>query len=367
MRLLVTVPWGERLGGAEMNLQTVLDGAREQEHEVDLVFFADGPWPRMLAASGHSVTVIEAGRLREIHKWARTIVRLAGVLRQRDPDLIVNWIGKAQLYGGPAASLARMADRNVWWQREITTGGWLDRLATALPTIAVGCSSAAAARAQARLRPRRPTFVVHPGARASAPPTADPSLELPDDVPVIGIVGRLQPGKGQDRLLRAHAILRDRDYQCHTLIVGGDAHGLSPTYAASLGPLIEQLKLNENVTMTGQVADARPYIRYMDILVNASDSEGFGIVLLEAMATAIPVVAVNNGGPAEFIENGHTGMLASSNEPCDIAETLEPLLMSSQLREGIGQAGYERFVADFTTEMMVRRFFGELGQLVGRK
>ena len=54
--------------------------------------------------------------------------------------------------------------------------------------------------------------------------------------------------------------------------------------------------------MTGQVPDAGPYIERMDVLVNASDPEPFGIVLLEGMARGVPVLAVNSGGPAEFIE-----------------------------------------------------------------
>ena len=51
---------------------------------------------------------------------------------------------------------------------------------------------------------------------------------------MIGIVGRLQPWKGQDRLLAAQAILRERGYAVHLVIVGGDSYELSPDYAASL-------------------------------------------------------------------------------------------------------------------------------------
>jgi glycosyltransferase involved in cell wall biosynthesis len=367
MRLLVTVPWGELLGGSETNLQTVLDAPRKQEHEIDLAFLADGPWPRSLAASGHSVTVIDAGRLRQVHKWVTTVVRLAGLMHRRQPDIIANWTGKAQLYGAPAASLAQMGERNVWWQRGIANDGWEHRLATALPAVAIGCSSAYAATAQAQLRPQRPTFVVHPGARVDAEQTALPDLDLPEHAPVIGIVGRLQPWKGQDRLLRAHALLRDRGYKLHTFIVGGDAYGLSPAYAASLRPLIDELNLNREVTMTGQVEDARPYIRCMDILVNASDCEPFGIVLLEGMAAAVPVVAVNSGGPTEVIENGRTGILAPSGTPDGLADALEPLVASRELRRRIGQAGQERFMADFTAEMMADRFFAALGRLVNER
>ena len=55
--------------------------------------------------------------------------------------------------------------------------------------------------------------------------------------------------------------------------------------------------------MTGQVPDAGPYIERMDVLVNASDPEPFGIVLLEGMARGVAVLAVDSGGPSEFIAN----------------------------------------------------------------
>ncbi len=285
--MLVTVPWGDCLGGAETMLQTLLDGARDSGWDVDLVFLGDGPWPRALSLAGHRVDVLDAGRLHQLHRFAATVVRLARILRRRRPDLILNWSAKTQLYGAPAAILAGMSDRVVWWQHAITSGGWLDSLATRLPARAVGCCSEIAAEAQSRLRPSRRTFVVVPGAPVPDPQAASgvrAALSLPPGVPVVGLVGRLEPWKGQDRLLRAQALLRERGLEVHTLIVGGDAYEISSAYAQSLPALIGELGLSGTVTLTGQVPDAGPYLERMDVLVNASDPEPFGIVLLEGMA-----------------------------------------------------------------------------------
>ena len=303
----MTVPWGKRLGGAEAMLHTALGGARDRGHELEFVFFEPGPWPAELSDAGFRVEVIDAGRLRQAHRWLPTVTRLTRILRSRRPDLILNWAAKTHLYGSPAAVLAGMADRVVLWQHAIPRHDWIDRIATLLPVAAIGCYSEEAARAQARLFPSRPVFVVPPGVPV---PDADPApapLQLPRDVPVVGLVGRLQPWKGQDRLLRAQALLHERGHPIHTVIVGGDAYGLSPEYAESLLPLASRLGLVDAVTMTGQVPDAGPYIDQLDILVNASDPEPFGIVLLEGMASGVAVVAVDAGGPAEFIEHGRTG------------------------------------------------------------
>jgi glycosyltransferase involved in cell wall biosynthesis len=365
MRIVIALPWGQRLGGAESMLQTVLDGAAASGHELELVFLEDGDWPRELRAAGLRVEVIPAGQLRQIHRWAATVVRLARLFRRRGPDLILNWAPKTQLYGSPAALLAGMPGRVVWWQHGIPDGHWMDRLATRLPARAVGCTSSAAAAAQKRMKPARPTFVVPAAARAPGPSAAAPSLELPAGVPVVGMVGRLQPWKGQDRLLRAQALLRERGRELHLLVVGGDAYGLSSEYAAELPRLADSLGLAGAVTMTGQVPDAGPYIELMDVLVNASEPEPFGIVLLEGMARGVAVVAVGSGGPTEIIDGGRTGMLARTGEPEALAEALEPLLDSAELRGSLAAAGRESYLRDFTEEAMRERFFRSLEEVAG--
>lgn len=166
-------------------------------------------------------------------------------------------------------------------------------------------------------------------------------------------------------MLEAQAILRDRGHDMHLLIVGGDSYGLSPEYAQSLAPLAERLGLSDAVTMTGQVPDAGPYMERMDILVNASDPEPFGIVLLEGMARELAVVAVDSGGPSEFIENGRTGLLAQSGRPSALADAIEPLLLSADLRRDIGRAGLESYSRDYTASAMQRRFFSSLEEAVG--
>jgi glycosyltransferase involved in cell wall biosynthesis len=345
-------------------LQAVLDGAREEGHELDVVFFKPGPWPTDLAAAGFRVDVIEAGRLREAHRWVVTVARLAKIMRARRPDLVLNWAAKTHLYGSPAALLAGIGNRVVWWQQAIPGRTWLDASATMLPAAAIGCYSTAAAEAQARLFPARPTFIVGAGAPVPEASAGQAPLQLPSDVPIVGLVGRLQPWKGQDRLLRAQALLRERGHRMHTVIVGGDAYGLSAEYAASLAPLIEELRLTDDVTMTGQVPDAGPYIEQMDILVNASDPEPFGIVLLEGMARGVAVVAVDSGGPGEFIDDGRTGLLARSGQPSALADALEPLLRSPSQRQEIGQAGRESFMSEFTDAAMRKRFFRNLEQVL---
>jgi glycosyltransferase involved in cell wall biosynthesis len=352
MKLLITLPWGERLGGAEAMLWSFLRHVDRERAEPSVVFFEDGSFPRDVASLGIPATVLDTGRLREGRRLGRSVRSLAAEMTRARPDVILNWVAKAQIYGGAAARVAGLSDRVVWWQHGVTVGHWMDRAATALPARAVGCSSTVAARAQAALRPRRPAFVVHPGAEPSRNGSKGASLDIPASRAVIGIVGRLQPWKGQHRLLQALARLRERGLDVHGLIVGGDAYGLSPEYAAGLRNLVADLGLDDRVTMTGHVPDVARYVRAMDVLVSASVNEPFGIVLLEGMAEGVPVVAVGDAGPLDIVEDGRTGVLVPSPAPEVLADALEPLVRDPERRRALGEAGRDRFLRGFTAEAM---------------
>lgn len=347
LRVLVVAPWGERLGGAEEMLWTALRHCDRERLRASVAFLGPGPFVAEVAALGVATAVIPAGRLRQPLATLGAVRRLAALLRRERPDLVLCWSAKAQIYGAPAAALAGIGGRVAWWQHQLPDGHWVDRLATALPARAVGCSSAACRRAQESLRPRRATFVVNPGidlgrARGGGSPELRRRLGIPAGRPVAGMVGRLQPWKGQDRFLAALAELRDRGVELHGLLVGGDAYDRSPAYAAELGRLVRRLGLSEQVTMAGQVGDATPYFELMDVAVNASEGEPFGIVLLEAMAAGVPVVAVAGGGPLDVVVPGVTGLLAADGRPPTLADAIERLLADPGRRATMGAAAERR-------------------------
>jgi glycosyltransferase involved in cell wall biosynthesis len=76
------------------------------------------------------------------------------------------------------------------------------------------------------------------------------------------------------------------------------------------------------------------------------------------------VLAVNSGGPSEFVEDGRTGVLARSGSPEDLADALERIIASPELRAEIGRQGQERFMAEYTTAALRGRFFARLEEIV---
>jgi len=357
-KVVITAPWGERLGGAENMLWMFLKHVDRDRIALFVVFLQPGPFEAEVAELGIPTAVVSTGRLRQVGKLAQATWTLKRLLREHQPDLLLNWSPKTQLYGSAAALLAGRAGRVVWWQHGVSNGHWMDRLATMLPTRAVGCSSHSAAQAQLAFRPRRRIFVVNPGIDPPERLTRSElealrsSLGIPPTDTIVGTVGRLQPDRGQHRMLRVLASLRMRGHHVHGLVVGGNAYNLSPAYENYLRRLVDELDLVGAVTFTGQVPDAGPYIQLMEVMVNASLGESFGIATLEGMALRVPVLAFNGTGPAEIIDSNESGLLVPpGNEPL-LAEALIQLLTDADLRGRLAEGAMRRFYSRFTAQHM---------------
>jgi glycosyltransferase involved in cell wall biosynthesis len=117
------------------------------------------------------------------------------------------------------------------------------------------------------------------------------------------------------------------------------------------------------VTMVGHVADTRPLIAAMDVLVSASSMEPFGIVLLEASVQETPVVAVADAGPREIVTHGVTGLLVARPEPELLARAARDLLGDEPRRAAMGRAARARAVERFGARTMAQSLAGELRSL----
>jgi glycosyltransferase involved in cell wall biosynthesis len=360
LRILVTVAWGRRLGGAEIFLWTWLRNLDRAASDPLVVFFERGPFVDEVTAMGFRTMVVRTGRLRNVAAFLFAIVRLAGLLRRNHPDVILNWSAKTHLYGGLAAMLMGMSGRVMWWQHGIADHHWLHRMATYIPAHTVATPSAAAARAQQMMRPRRKTTVIYPGVDSPSPQTEALRAELraglgvPSDVPLVGIVGRLEPWKGQDRFVRMIAELLSKR-EVRGLIVGGNAYDLFPMYEKQVLNLIIELGLCQAITTTGQTDQVAKYLGAMDVLVSASTAEPFGIVIVEALALGVPVVAVDEAGPSEILAGDGGGILVAGGDPTSLATAVGRLLSDAEWRTRLSAAGRRRFHERFTAVQMARR------------
>ena len=172
-----------------------------------------------------------------------------------------------------------------------------------------------------------------PGAKLAA----RQRLGLNTDEPIVLYVGRLDPFKGPDILLKAFGLI-STDHPAHLLIVGGDAR--TDLEAERLHQLAERLGIASRISWQSAVPQERLVDYYVaaDLLAMPSYHESFGLAALEAMACGTPVVAARVGALASLVLNGQTGCLVDGHEPEAFARCLESVLTNTALRERMGRA-----------------------------
>jgi hypothetical protein len=177
-------------------------------------------------------------------------------------------------------------------------------------------------------------------------------LGLPRDAVVIANVGRLHPDKDQATLLKGFTeALPDLPAGALLAIAGrGPLEG-------ELKALAQQLGIAESVRFLGQIPDARRYFRAFDLFVLSSDHEPFGMVLLEAMAASVPVIATACGGAPEVV--GDSEQLFPLQDSTRLASRLLEFVTRSDsaYRHAIAEKGDRRLRKEFTDETGRQAFF----------
>jgi glycosyltransferase involved in cell wall biosynthesis len=352
LRVLVVMPLGTALGGGEEMLRQLLREGRGRGIEWIVAFLRDGPLVDELRALGVECHVIEAGRFRQIWRRVAAVRRVAALARASNADLCFGWMVAGQAMAGPAALLAGVPC--AWYQVGTPRPDWLDRFATLWPAAGVLALSHEGLAAQARLWPRRPVTLVHPGvaldraaaARATPPAAMRARLGLPGAGPIVGTVSRLQRWKGVHVFLDAVALLRRARPDLHAVVVGGP-HETEPEYERELHEQAARLGMADAVTFAGFRANAVEWMQAMDVVVHAAAREPFGIVVVEAMALGKPVVAGAAGGPAEIVRDGVDGLLVPYGDAAGIARAVERFLTTPGFAAAAGAAAMAR-AAEFS-------------------
>lgn len=308
-----------QLGGAELALLRTCAALDPARVDVTVVLFADGPLAGRLRDAGVAVRVLPldpriartdraaagssaAGALRSVAATWPFVVRLARLIRSLRPDVVHTTSLKADLIGLPAAALARRP--LVWHVHDRIAEDYLPAPVARVLRVAarrgprhVVVNSRATAATLLPL-PRGWTLA-YPGL-APEQVAADPAARPAPAEPVIGLVGRVSPTKGQREFVEACALLADRFPSARFRVVGAPLFA-EAAYADELEALVAQRGLTERVELTGFVADPVAAIDGLSVLVHASPvPEPFGQVVVEGMARGVPVVATSGGGVDEI-------------------------------------------------------------------
>ena len=327
-----------RGGGAERVFVLMANELARRGHDVTLFTWnAEGPNAALVSAGVHLVDLNIPIRGEGFGKPAtlRGIVRSARLLRRLEPDAVYSAPEFANLITTLALLLARsrarffpsfhaaasLPSKRIGAKAAL----WLSALVVARATTAIAVSSGVGRDIEARGFPASKIAVINnPLPPVAASPVASHAwrekLGALGDGPVIVTVGRLVPVKDHRTLFQAFAILRA--HRPMRLAVFGEG-----PLEAELRAYAEELGIGGDVLFAGYVNDPAACYLDADLLVLSSTSEGFGNVLIEAMAAGVPVVSTDAPhGPREILDHGRYGALVPVADAKALAKAMAEML-----------------------------------------
>lgn len=179
-----------------------------------------------------------------------------------------------------------------------------------------------------------------------------PTNKEPTATFTVGTIGHLAPIKGHDIFVRAAAIIRQKRTDIRFIIVGEDK-SKSGENRRALENLIAENNLQNHLELRGWTDDVRAILNQLDLFVSAARSEPFGLVIVEAMAAQIPVVATRSEGATEIIEDGTSGILVELENSENLAQAILDLADDPSHRNHLANGGRRRVEDCFSLEKMV--------------
>ena len=167
-----------------------------------------------------------------------------------------------------------------------------------------------------------------------------------DGSPVIGMIGRLSPVKGQKILIKAAKVL-SKDFPSVRILLVGDGPD-----KARIERLSSDLGIRGNIVFAGSLQDTAKALKAIDVFVMPSIKEGLGLSLAEAMAAGRPCVASGTGGIGALIEDGVTGVLFKTGDPGDLAKAVKYVLDNKDKAGLFGRNAREKVVKAFNMDKM---------------
>jgi glycosyltransferase involved in cell wall biosynthesis len=174
-------------------------------------------------------------------------------------------------------------------------------------------------------------------------------LGITDDAPVVGFVGQIIQRKGIPDIVACMPRVVERVPDARFLFVGEGA------LLEFLQANVRERGLERNTVIAGFRRDIPAVMKALDVLILPSIVEGFGYVLVEAMAAGKPVVATNVSSIPEIVRHGETGLLVEINRPDQLADAIATILLDRSRAVAMGRRGRDVVLQRFTLDRMLDR------------
>lgn len=350
------------IAGAEGHLLTLLAGLRQRGIDAQFLLLVEPGNPVDAFVAAAESRGIPARRVVIHHDADLTLFpRLWRQFRASRPEIVHTHLFHADLYGIPAARAARVPvvissrhnDDAFRYRAPLRMLNWLlwrmvsggIAISAAIARFSVEVEGAPAGRTHTVRYGLEPAGMEVEREAARAALRAE--LALPEDALLLGMVCRLVEQKGIRYAIEAFQRIA-ADFPAAHLVIAGEGPQREALVAQAAG-----LGVADRVHFLGWRTDAAAIFAALDIFLMPSLWEGFGLVLLEAMAQAVPVVGSEVSAIPEVVAHGETGLLCPPRDVAALAEALGELLDDPARRRQMGQAGRARLESHFNPARMV--------------
>lgn len=349
------------VAGSEKHLLMLLRGLDKAKYQVKLVLLVERDTPlddyvlRFEEVGIQVKRVLIRGDVDLLLIW-----RLYRLLREGNYDLIHSHLIHADLYGTLAAKLAGVPiivstkhNENVFRRHPFyafldrTAARFADKIITISDSLKRFAVEVEGLDVEKIVRIHYGLDPTHASTGDAARRSLRAELGIGRDRPLAAIVARLIPQKGHGYLLHAFKRVLGALPEARLLVVG------EGYLREELESLAEELGVASNVTFTGFRRDVPRIMDGIDLFVLSSLWEGFGLVLLEAMAASKPIVATMVSAIPEIVLHGETGILVPPNDPELMAEGITKLLTQPTLARQMGCKGKQRLEQEFSAQKMI--------------
>ncbi len=362
LNVLYCVPIGG-WGGVERFLRDVLLRHDPRRVRPSVLAFSDGAWLRELTERGVNVHCVEDMRFRRPLRAFRAV---SDILKKEHIGLVHAAYPWCHALSAPAATWNRC--RQIWFHHgPMSRSRWQGAMPLIPADLVLVNSDFLRRRLQHTLYIAKRTEVLHYGIDVeSFRPDAGKRQQcreqwgLDPKATAVGLVGFIDPWKGQDIFLEAALRLRGVVPGLRMFVIGGPRAGQAENtcraFESELKAFVARHRLEDVVSFTGHVDVRQGALDGLDIFVHAStEPEPFGMVLLEAMAKRKAIIASAEGGPVEILTERADAMLVAPGNPELLAERIRTLVEDGGLRDTLGQRAQQTVAERFSAERATRQ------------
>ena len=170
--------------------------------------------------------------------------------------------------------------------------------------------------------------------------------EVPEDCFLVGVIGRLDPNKNQDVVIKALAQLQKEISDLYLVLVGAETEGLGGSYQKKLQEAIRELHLQDRVFLVGEEERVPEAFLNLDLFILPSKDEAYGLVVLEAMAMGVPCILSQSGGLEEIADRGRRAILFPLGDVFDLSRKIRELYLNPSWKKELSE-GSRAFVEEF--------------------